>query len=167
MRISFPLASLVLLLLPSCRSPKPANLSSWNACSLSGHVLAPGGENKPSQMLPGEGRLLFARAEWGRSPFVSEYTFGELVLVVPPTLRTGTVLENPVGEYKEGSQALGFRSVTLRGSVVVLEDGPSTVKLKVDLSAEAPTVDLFGRKSTPLKGEVEALKRSRVRDCPM
>jgi len=149
----------------ACRSPRPASIEDWNACVIDHQGIKAGPEDT-ARFTGGEGHALWVNAEWGRSMFVSEYSFGELMIALPATLEAGKSYE-PAAEsmFQEGGQLVVYRSKTFTGNVTVVEASPQSVTLKLALRATAPSVDLDKRGEAPLEGTITAKRVASQSAC--
>ena len=154
-------------LLAGCRAPRPSSIERWEAC-----VVERGRVERSSVRVtvgPGTAPVVFLHARWGDSPFVSEYSWGELMAELTGGLSGGatTTYANgaPAAAYREGGQILAFDTDRLDGSIRVVRSDARTAVLDVDVRAVAPTVDIGRRGIMPARGVITARRVSSAREC--
>lgn len=157
-RTLIPLAVLLAAAVAGCRRPKPSSIERWAACVVEhGHV---GRTGDRVEIGPGPTPTLYLHVRWGDSPFVTEYSWGELMAELSGGLTAGATTQftnsAPPASYREGGQLLVFDTDRLEGTVHVVRADARTAVLEVDLSAGWPRVDIAKHGIIPARGTITA-----------
>ena len=144
--------------LMECQSVRPDSYSDWDACVIEQSILTR--DSMGWAIEDGDTRVLYLSAQWGESPFRSEYQFGALLLQIPIDVAVGEPFtvgdDNTPGQYREGGMMLAYDSEQLVGTITEQSSSDEEVELLLDLRAESPTVDLNSWGSIDIDATVAA-----------
>lgn len=147
-----------LLPLMGCQSVRPDNYSEWDACIIEQSSLAR--DSMGWAIVDGDTRVLYLSAQWGESPFRSEYEFGALLLQIPVDVTDGESFtagdDGTPGQYREGGMMLAYDSEQVVGTLTQQSSSDDEVELVLDLRADTPSVDLNNRGSIDIDATVSA-----------
>ncbi|APR79336.1 Hypothetical protein A7982_04683 [Minicystis rosea] len=151
-----------------CRTSKPSSLGSgWEALVVAPANLTLGAHD--ARAVSGTAAVLCLHARWGKSPFVTEYSYGQFVAEISPALTPGTITRfaagSPPGMYQEGGMVLVYDGRVLEGTIQVVWSDATSVDLAVDLMVKSPSLDRAGMGAIPLRGIVKATRESNVERC--